>query len=136
VEVAAGVSHPFIGSGRQGGGQLGSDGGSGALSRWWLVTEREAKRRRRRLREGKGGGGRVTSSPARRRWPEAHGGARHGRPSDGARASGAEVGGPDQAGLGRADRVATRPKGHFGLKMREKGKQAAGIFFPIFQTKI
>jgi hypothetical protein len=61
-----------------------------------------------------------------RRWPKAHGGARHGRPSDDARASGAEVGdevgGPDQTGLGRADRVATRPKGLFGLKMREKGK--------------
>jgi hypothetical protein len=27
-----------------------------------------------------------------------------------------EVGGPDQAGLGRAGRVATRPKGLFGLK--------------------
>jgi hypothetical protein len=33
-----------------------------------------------------------------------------------------EAGGPDRAGLGRAGRVATRPKGLFGLKMREKGK--------------
>jgi hypothetical protein len=38
--------------------------------------------------------------------------------------------------VGRAGRVATRPKGFFGLKMREKGKQGAGLFFPIFQTKI
>jgi hypothetical protein len=47
-----------------------------------------------------------------------------------------EAGGLDRAGLGRADRVVTRPKGLFGLKMREKGKRAAGLFFPIFQTKI
>jgi hypothetical protein len=88
VEVAAGVLRPFIGSGRRGGGRLGSDGSGGALSRWWPITEGEAKRRRRRrLREGKGGGGRVTSGPMRRRWPEAHGDARRGRPSDGAKAS-------------------------------------------------
>jgi hypothetical protein len=99
--------------------------------------EREANRRQRRLREGKGGGGRVTSSPVRRRWPEAHDMAGrvtalgHREPE-----VGDEVGVSDRAGLGCADRVATRPKGHFGLKMREKGKQAAGIFFPIFQTKI
>jgi hypothetical protein len=36
-----------------------------------------------------------------------------------------EAGGPDRAGLGRAGRVATRPKGLFALKMRENGKQAA-----------
>jgi hypothetical protein len=47
-----------------------------------------------------------------------------------------EAGGSDRAGLGCAGRVATRPKGLFGLKMREKGKQAAGLFFPIFQTKV
>jgi hypothetical protein len=47
-----------------------------------------------------------------------------------------EAGGPDQAGMGRAGRMATRPKGLFGLKMRKKGKWAAGLFFPIFQTKI
>jgi hypothetical protein len=89
VEVAAGVLRPFIGSGRQGGGQLGSDGGGGAFSRWWPVTEGEAKGRQRRLREGKGGGGQVTSAPVQKRWPEVHGGARRGWPSDGARASGA-----------------------------------------------
>jgi hypothetical protein len=49
---------------------------------------------------------------------------------------GDEVGGLDRAGLGHAGRMATRPKGLFGLKMREKGKWAAGLFFPIFQTKI
>jgi hypothetical protein len=37
---------------------------------------------------------------------------------------GDEAGGPDRAGLGCAGRVATRPKGLFGLKMREKGKWA------------
>jgi hypothetical protein len=47
------------------------------------------KRRQCRLREGKGGGGRVTSGPVQKRWPEAHDGARHGRPSDDARVSGA-----------------------------------------------
>jgi hypothetical protein len=31
-----------------------------------------------------------------------------------------EAGGPDRAGLGHADRVATRPKGLFGLKVRER----------------
>jgi hypothetical protein len=86
VEVAAGVLCPFIGSGKQGGGRSGSDGGGVALSRWWPVTEGEAKRRRRRLREGKRGGGRVTSGPMRRR-PEVHGGVWRSWPSDGARAS-------------------------------------------------
>jgi hypothetical protein len=89
VEVAAGVLHPFIGSGRRGGGRLGSDGSGGALSRWWPVMEGETNRRQRWLREGKGGGGRVTSDPVRRRWSEAQGGARRGRLSDSARASGA-----------------------------------------------
>jgi hypothetical protein len=37
--------------------------------------------------------------------------------------------------VGRAGRVATRPKVLFGLKMREKGKWAAGLFFPIFQQR-
>jgi hypothetical protein len=140
VEVAARVLRPFIGSGRRGDGRPGSDGGGGALSGWWPVMEGEVKRRQRQLREGKqGGGGRETSGLVRRRWPEAHGGARCGRATtldcrkpvveD-------EAGGPDQAGLGRAGRVATRPKGLFGLKLREKGKRAAGLFFPIFQTKI
>jgi hypothetical protein len=88
VGLAAGVLCPFIGSGRQGGGRPGSDGVSGALSRWWLVTEREAKRRRRQLRERKGGGGgQETSGLVRRRWPKAHGGARRGRPSNGTRVS-------------------------------------------------
>jgi hypothetical protein len=83
VEVVAGVLRPFIGSGRRGGGRSGSDGGRGALSRWWSVTEGEAKRRRRRLRDGKGGGGgRETSGPVQRMWPEAHGGARRSRLSD------------------------------------------------------
>jgi hypothetical protein len=39
------VWHPFIGSGRWGGGWPGSDGGRSALSRWWPVILREAKRR-------------------------------------------------------------------------------------------
>jgi hypothetical protein len=90
VEVAAGVLHSFIGLGRRGGGRLGSDGDGGALSRWWPVTEGETKRRWRQLRERKGGGGRAASGPVRRRWPKAHGGAWRGRPSDDARASGAE----------------------------------------------
>jgi hypothetical protein len=81
VEVAARVLCPFIGSGRRGGGRAGSDGGSGALSRWWSVTEGEAKRRQHGL----------TSGPVRRRWPEAHADARRGRPSDSARVS--EAGG-------------------------------------------
>jgi hypothetical protein len=51
------VWHPFIGSGRLGGGQLSSDGGGGVLSRWWPVTEGEVKSWWCRLREGKGGGG-------------------------------------------------------------------------------
>jgi hypothetical protein len=42
-----------------------------------------------------------------------------------------EAGGPDRAGLGHAGRVATRPNGMFGLKMREKGKWVAGLFFLI-----
>jgi hypothetical protein len=71
--VAAGLLRPFIGSRRRGGGRLGCDGGGGALSRWWPVTEGEARRSQRRLREGKGGGGRVTSGPVQRRWPEAGG---------------------------------------------------------------
>jgi hypothetical protein len=88
VEVVAGVLRPFIGPGRRGGGGLGSDGGGGALSRWWPITEGEAKRRWHQLREGKGGGGgRGTSGPVRRRWPQAHGGTWCGRPSDGARVS-------------------------------------------------
>jgi hypothetical protein len=33
------VLRSFIGSGRRGGGRSGSDGGGGALSRWWPVTE-------------------------------------------------------------------------------------------------
>jgi hypothetical protein len=31
--------------------------------------------------------------------------------------------------------VATRPKGLFGLKMREKGKRAAGLFFEFFKQR-
>jgi hypothetical protein len=79
----------------------------------------------------------VTSSPVRRRWPEAHGGAAGRVTALGRREPevGDEKGGPDRAGLCRAGRVATRPKGLFGLKIREKGKRAARLFFPIFQTK-
>jgi hypothetical protein len=36
-----------------------------------------------------------------------------------------EASGPDRVGFDHAGRVATRPKGMFGLKMREKGKWAA-----------
>jgi hypothetical protein len=39
VEVAVGVLRRFIGSRWRGGVRLGSDGGGGALSRWWPVTE-------------------------------------------------------------------------------------------------
>jgi hypothetical protein len=79
----------------------------------------------------------VTSGPVRRRWPEAHGAAGRAMVLERREPKvGDEAGGPDRAGLGRAYRVATRPKGLFGLKMREKGKWAAGLFFPIFQTKI
>jgi hypothetical protein len=42
-----------------------------------------------------------------------------------------EAGGPDRVGSGHAGRVATRPNGLFGLKMREKGKWVAGLFFLI-----
>jgi hypothetical protein len=91
VEVAAGVLRHFIGSSWRGGGRPGSDGDGGVLSRWWPVIEGEAKRRRCRLRWGRGGGGRETSGPMRRRWPEAHDGARRGQPSDDARVS--EAGG-------------------------------------------
>jgi hypothetical protein len=37
--------------------------------------------------------------------------------------------------LGCAGQVATRPKGLFGLKMREKGKWAARLFFSNFSNK-
>jgi hypothetical protein len=50
----------------------GGDGGDGALSRWWPVTEGEVKRRRHRLREGKGGGARAVSGSVRWGWPKAH----------------------------------------------------------------
>jgi hypothetical protein len=109
------VWHPFIGSGRRGGGRQGSDGDGGALSRWWPITEGEAKRRRHRLREGKGGGGRAASGGRRGKeeeaeWCPVEGGERRrrlsgiqsraeevaegarrraARPSDGARALGA-----------------------------------------------
>jgi hypothetical protein len=46
-----------------------------------------------------------------------------------------EAGGPDRAGLGRAGRVATGPKGLFGLKVREKGKWAAGLFFQFLKQR-
>jgi hypothetical protein len=50
---------------------------------------------------------------------------------------GDEAGGLDRAGLGRAGRVATRPKGFFfGLNMREKRKMGRRMIFPIFQKKI
>jgi hypothetical protein len=77
--------------------------------------EGEAKRRWHRLREGKGGGGRTASGPVRRRWPEARGTA--GRATTLERRElevGDEASGPDRAGLGRADWVATRPKGFLG----------------------
>jgi hypothetical protein len=47
-----------------------------------------------------------------------------------------EAGGPIRAGLGRAGRVATRPKGLFGLKNERKRKMGCRTFSPIFQTKI
>jgi hypothetical protein len=37
--------------------------------------------------------------------------------------------------LGHASRVAIRPKGFFGLEMREKGKQAAELFFQFFKQR-
>jgi hypothetical protein len=37
--------------------------------------------------------------------------------------------------LGCASRVATRTKGMFGLKMGEKGKWVAGLFFSNFSNK-
>jgi hypothetical protein len=43
VKMAARVVVPFIGSERQGGGRPGSDGGGGALSKWWPVMEGKAR---------------------------------------------------------------------------------------------
>jgi hypothetical protein len=138
VEVAVGVLRPFIGSGRQGGGRQGSDGSGGALSRWWPATEGEAKRRRRRLREGKGGG-RVTTGPMRgggRRRTAARGA------TDRATALGClkpevedEASGLDRAGLGHAGRVATRPKGLFGLKNERKRKTGCRTIRSNFSNK-
>jgi hypothetical protein len=72
----------------------------------------------------------VTSGPVRRRWPEAHGAAGRAMVLERREPKvGDEAGGPDRAGLGRAGRVATRPKYFFGLKMREKEKRVAGLFF-------
>jgi hypothetical protein len=41
--MAARVVVPFIGSERQGDGRPGSDGGGGALSKWWPVMEGKAR---------------------------------------------------------------------------------------------
>jgi hypothetical protein len=41
--MAAGVVVPFIGPERRGGGRPGSDGGSGALSKWWPVMDGEVR---------------------------------------------------------------------------------------------
>jgi hypothetical protein len=46
-----------------------------------------------------------------------------------------EAGGPDRAGLGRAGRVATRPKGLFGLKKLEKKENGLHDFFSNFSNK-
>jgi hypothetical protein len=54
VKMAAGVVVPFIGSERRGGGRPGSDGGGGALSKWWPVMEREARGWRRVMRGNEG----------------------------------------------------------------------------------
>jgi hypothetical protein len=43
VKMAAGVAVPFIGPERWGGGRPGSDGGGGALSKWWSVMEGEVR---------------------------------------------------------------------------------------------
>jgi hypothetical protein len=43
VNMSAGVVVPFIGPERWGGGRPGSDGGGGALSKWWPVMEGEAR---------------------------------------------------------------------------------------------
>jgi hypothetical protein len=47
-----------------------------------------------------------------------------------------EAGGPDRAGLGRAGRVATRPKGLFGLKKLEKKENGLhDFFFQFFKQR-
>jgi hypothetical protein len=43
VKMSTGVVVPFIGPERWGGGRPGSDGGGGALSKWWPVMEGEAR---------------------------------------------------------------------------------------------
>jgi hypothetical protein len=43
VKMATRVVVPFIGPERWGGGRPGSDGGGGALSKWWPVMEVEAR---------------------------------------------------------------------------------------------
>jgi hypothetical protein len=43
VKIATRVLVHFIGLERRGGGRPGSDGGGGALSKWWPVMEVEAR---------------------------------------------------------------------------------------------
>jgi hypothetical protein len=102
--------------------------------------EGEAKRRRCRLSEGKeeeaerhpvpcgGGGWRRTAARGATGRAMALG---LQEPE-----VGDEAGGPDRAGLGRADRVATRPKGLFWAKNERKKKMGCRTIFLIFQTKI
>jgi hypothetical protein len=104
---------------RRGGSHLmrGNEGG-GTLVRFSSIWVREGGTRWRlaRWRTGRGGGGSGV-----RRWEKTPSGPTWAR---------------GRRGLGCAGQVATRPKGLFRLKVREKGKWAAGLFFPIFQTKI
>jgi hypothetical protein len=46
-----------------------------------------------------------------------------------------EAGWPDQAGLGRAGRVATRPKGLFGIKRERKRKTGCRTILSNFSNK-
>jgi hypothetical protein len=48
---------------------------------------------------------------------------------------GDEVGGLDRAGLGHAGRVATRPKGLFGLKNERKRKMGCRTILSNFSNK-
>jgi hypothetical protein len=43
MKMVDGVVVPFIRPERRGGGRLGSDGGGGALSKWWPIMEGEAR---------------------------------------------------------------------------------------------
>jgi hypothetical protein len=77
---------------------------------------------KRNKEEWKGGGGRVASSPVRRRWPEAYGGARHSGTGQRRRRLGRDrgrrkaPGGPAWAGLGCASRATVGPVREFPKK--------------------